>query len=347
MNRQPVHLQEADRERGAALFLRARESNDPSDARALERWIDGDDSRQRLVEGLGRVWNGVGEVSDAVEVVRWRKEKAVAGPHPFWSRGRVNLALAASLVLTISIGAALSIYVALQPQAERQFATSIGERRQITLPDGSGITLDAASRIAIGYTPDERIVRLVNGQAHFRVAHDPDRPFHVEVAGEDVRALGTEFNIATVGNTLSVSLIAGSVLVSRIEERAAFFGLSKVPVKMPIVTLRPGQQFERSSYGRERLRRFDPQIVNAWQNGRLVFENLPLPDAIALANRYSRRTIVLDREFTPINMTGVFNAGDGLGFAEAVASYLPGAQVMASSNRIVIRRAENFSSSRR
>src|SRR3546814_11225857 len=47
----------------------------------------------------------------------------------------------------------------------------------------------------VDYRARERIVRLVRGQALFDVAHAPDRPFSVIVAGRQVTALGTLFEV--------------------------------------------------------------------------------------------------------------------------------------------------------
>ena len=346
MSRRTSHLEEADKEYGAALHLRAKRSQHPADIHELERWIDDDEDRVHLVEGLNRVWDGIGAIGDMPEVRRWRVEASRSGARTAWTVSHGHLALAASFLLTIALGAMLLVYLSQRRVTGREFASAIGQRRELALSDGSHIMLDAASRVVISYRSDERVVRLVTGQARFRVAHDPDRPFRVGVADEEVRALGTDFNIANVESQLSISLMTGSVLISRIEEHPILFGLRRITTKRPIVTLKPGEQLERNGNNRPRVSPFNPQIVNAWQSGQIVFEDLPLHQAVALANRYSPRQIELDPHLPVIRLSGVFKAGDGAPFAEVATTYIPGAYLQVSPTRIVIRKAALHSSAR-
>ena len=46
-----------------------------------------------------------------------------------------------------------------------------------TLPDGSVIELNAGAEIAVNFTPAQRGVRLLRGEALFAVAHNPGSPF--------------------------------------------------------------------------------------------------------------------------------------------------------------------------
>jgi len=76
------------------------------------------------------------------------------------------------------------------------YSTGVGERRTLTLADGSVVTLDARSRIQVKYRDRERLIDLDQGQARFDVAKDPARPFRVSAAGrETVLAFGTQFNV--------------------------------------------------------------------------------------------------------------------------------------------------------
>lgn len=344
MSRSSEQLEDAEREEGAVLFLRARETKRSGDLRALQSWTSAKVERQDLIEGLERVWGGIGLLSDDPRMVEWRIDAAAAeNPSPAHARAFVYFALAASLVLAVLIGSAALLHAPWKSSDRQQFATSVGQRERLTLSDGSVILLDANSQLAVDYTAGERIVRLVRGQARFRVAHDRNRPFHVEAGAEDVRALGTDFNVDMGERRRSVSLIDGSVLVSHIEERPALFGWRRAPIKRPIITLKPGQQLDYDGEGHLRLRHFNADIINAWQSGRIIFEDLPLADAVAIVNRHSRRPVMLDPRLPPSRLTGVFNAGDGLAFARAAVTYLPGARLDISERQIAIRRTGNFS----
>jgi transmembrane sensor len=74
------------------------------------------------------------------------------------------------------------------------------EARQIRLTDGSQINLGLASKVEVNFSKSRRELRLIRGNAHFTVKHDPKRPF-VVIAGELItRDLGTQFFIRFMGD---------------------------------------------------------------------------------------------------------------------------------------------------
>ncbi|RKF23096.1 hypothetical protein D6851_00935 [Altericroceibacterium spongiae] len=335
MSQQSESLREAEREEGARLFLRARETGSDRDCRELEQWVAEDPERRMLLRDLDYIWDGVGSLENEPQVMQWRDDiESVSGS----GRGRTYLALAASLLLAVAFGSVSLLMSHREAETAQLMATSIGERTEATLEDGSTILLDSASEVAVEYSRDVRQVRLLRGQAWFRVAHNPDRPFQVVADGEEIRALGTEFNVAVERAGPTVSLIKGRVLVSHLENREAFFGLRDRTVKLPVATLEAGQQLSYNSESQPRIRTFDPAAVSAWKKGRIIFEDLPLDKAIAIVNRYSRRSVELDPQLPPIRMTGVFNAGDGLAFARTAATYLPNARLTINEKSIVIQK---------
>jgi len=86
---------------------------------------------------------------------------------------------------------------------------------QRTLKDGSVVELNRGSIVRSSYTESERRVYLTKGEANFYVAKDPDRPFIVNVAGVDVRAVGTIFSIKLSKYEVDVIVTEGIVNVKR------------------------------------------------------------------------------------------------------------------------------------
>src|SRR6185312_1437239 len=122
-------------------------------------------------------------------------------------RGRV-FAIAASLM--IGLLAAGSYWWAIGPD---DYHTALGERRVITLSDGSKLSLDADSEVTVRYGKHDRALHLLRGQARFDVAHDKSRPFSVVAGNQRVIATGTAFNIDIAGPKVLVTLIEGHVVV--------------------------------------------------------------------------------------------------------------------------------------
>jgi transmembrane sensor len=93
------------------------------------------------------------------------------------------------------------------------YTTDIGERRSLTLPDGSTVDLNARSRIRIEFSTTERRVDLLDGQALFQVAKDKQRPFIVSSSDATVRAVGTQFDVYRKSSGTIVTVLEGRVAV--------------------------------------------------------------------------------------------------------------------------------------
>jgi len=93
------------------------------------------------------------------------------------------------------------------------YATDIGERRSMTLADGSTVDLNARSKLRIRFTNDERRVELLGGQALFQVAKDKNRPFIVASGDATVRAVGTQFDVHRKDSGTTVTVLEGRVAV--------------------------------------------------------------------------------------------------------------------------------------
>lgn len=96
------------------------------------------------------------------------------------------------------------------------FITKAGERKRITLKDGSVILLNSKSSLSIvkGFNEQTREVNLV-GEAFFDVMHQKDKPFKVHTEDFDINVLGTSFNVKIYPNepTSETTLIKGLIMM--------------------------------------------------------------------------------------------------------------------------------------
>jgi transmembrane sensor len=150
-------------------------------------------------------------VSRAAEFGESRLETGAPNAHPSARRrGPRVLALAASIAIACVIGGCLAW---LGVQWHFTYATDIGERRSITLEDGSTIDLNARSKVRVRFSDGERDVELLEGQALFSVAHDVSRPFIVSAGNTAVRAVGTQFDVYRKSSGTTVTVVEGRVAV--------------------------------------------------------------------------------------------------------------------------------------
>ena len=201
--------------------------------------------------------------------------------------------------------------------AATRFATAKGERRVISLPDGTRVTLNTDPAIALAYTPGSRQVRLRRGQALFEVAKDAARPFTVEAAGRRVTALGTVFEVRLDPGRMKVVLVEGRVVVDR--------SSTATEQSDPAPTiLKPGQALVAELGVPQRVASVDVGNELLWRDGYISLEDAPLAAAAAEMSRYTGSSIrVLDDETGRMRISGVFRTGDATRFAGLVGELLP------------------------
>ena len=214
-----------------------------------------------------------------------------------------------------TLAAAAAVAVALvawwpQPQPETVAPKShlrVNERQ--ALVDGSLVELKDGTRFEVLFTESERRLRLIEGEAHFTVARNPDRPFIVDAGGVAVRAVGTAFNVRLSADNVEVLVTHGRVQVDAptatalpeltMGERATV-SLAAVSEAVQLARLSPVQV-------REEL---------AWQAPRLQFYETPLADAVAEFNRHSggRRLVLRSSALGAVPIGGTFRVDNVEGF---------------------------------
>jgi len=224
----------------------------------------------------------------------------------------------AAALAVLAIGAAAFLGVRQLTSPENRVATAVGEQRNVTLPDGSRIFVNALSRLRIEYSSRERIIELDAGEAVFQVARDSGRPFIVRTRTASVRALGTQFNVyQRPDDTALVSVIEGRVQVTRIalEAPAASTSISLSP---DVANLEAGEEVQVSLRRLERRTHPDVAKTLGWREGRLFFDETPLEDMVREFNRYGGPLhLKLEGiELGRYRFGGVFNASEPEVFVE-------------------------------
>jgi transmembrane sensor len=206
------------------------------------------------------------------------------------------------------------------------YSTQIAQRSTVTLRDGSILELNAGSQIEVSFSKQRRAVRLLAGQAMFHVAKDPSRPFVVSAANREIVAVGTEFEVRLDATSVQVTLLEGKVNVDRSGDsdptHQSLLPGQQLTAALDTAALLPKR--DASGAPDVRIREVNVERVTAWRDGRVFVEDLPLADAIAEMNRYSRKQIVVtDEALAAIHVNGVFRAGDQDAFVAVLQSYFP------------------------
>ena len=261
------------RDAAAAWFARARSGRmDAAQRQAFEAWLGADAAHRReyaLLEGL---WEGTAQVAPA-------RLRALAGAPPVRQGRRrwLGWALAGGGLATAGLGIGVGLPWGESAGYEQTLATAHGKRQTLMLPDQSEIDLNTDSRARVRYYTDRREVDLDAGEASFSISADPARPFIVRAGSAVVRVTGTRFNVRRqVDDSTEVVVSQGTV-----EVRASRWRFWQREA------LGPGQGMLASVDGLAPIAAVDVAAATAWREGRVIFNNTPLPRAVAELNRYA------------------------------------------------------------
>jgi transmembrane sensor len=212
----------------------------------------------------------------------------------------------------------------------------VNERQ--ALPDGSRVELNDGAQFVVLYSEHERRVRLTAGEAHFTVWKDATRPFVVEVAGVEVVAVGTAFNVRLAPDQIEVLVTEGRVKVqseSDVSAASPDQATGAGPERQPATLAATSSDDLFVSMGeRAVVSRRLAQAVGvdagavvtavtsaeiaaelAWQAPRLQFYETRLSDAVAEFNRLNRHQLVIeDPELGDRRIGGNFRPDNVEGF---------------------------------
>jgi transmembrane sensor len=283
------------------------------DRRAFQAWFDVG-ANAAAWRDLERSWRAAEALRVDPSIMALRELRRRQYDRPGHIRRLVVVAASLALVVMVAGSTAWKIgaFGMLFPTGgpERVYITAVGHTSTVTLADGSRVTLDADSALAVHPFGARRLVDLERGRAYFEVAHASSRPFIVTFGAQTVTAVGTAFDVAIGEAESDVTLTEGRVTVAR--ARRGFD---------PAVSadLSAGTRLAVSGGGGWRISRVDPGKALAWLDGRLVFDNMPLREAALEMNRYSAKKLVIaDPALRRRSIVGVFRAGDVDGFARAM-----------------------------
>lgn len=203
-----------------------------------------------------------------------------------------------------------------------RFETGAGERKTVSLPDGTSIELNTRSSLRVVFDSVTRRIELRSGEATFKVAHDSSRPFIVEAAGQAIRAVGTVFTIHARSQTdVTVLVSDGRVAISDLPPQANSYSKNERRAEIYTHFLEIGDLFERSGNDVQ-IEKLTPTALEdalSWQNGMIVFQGETLADALVEVARYSDvRFELTDKSLGDIRIAGVFQITDLNGFVDSL-----------------------------
>lgn len=251
----------------------------------FDAWRRADPANAEAFARVAGVWSLpeldviAGDVAATAQGVLHSAEPAVV-PFPPARRNRWRqAAMAVAAAILVAIG--IQQYPVMMLQWRADYHTATGARQEITLPDGSRMTLNTASAVSLDFEGPKRSVTLLQGEAYFDVVPDPSRPFTVSAAFSEVEVKGTAFAVRTESGMDTVVLERGLVDVA---------GLAATD---EAASLHPGETVTATATGLSVVRSTDPAVALSWRDGRLVFENQPFERVLREIGRYYPHSIIV------------------------------------------------------
>lgn len=179
--------------------------------------------------------------------------------------------------------------------------TAPGMTASLTLPDGTLAFLNSQSSLSYPsfFDGDVREVML-KGEGYFEVAKDKRKKFVVVIPHHSqIEVQGTSFNVEAYEQDADVT-------ATLIEGKIGFIYQDKGVSKQ--VSMLPGQKLMYNSESKEMMLSETSGLSEiAWKDGKIIFNNTPLPEALRILDkRYNVKFILNNERLKKSSFTGTF-----------------------------------------
>ena len=282
-------------------------------------------------QAMQSIWQRTGDLPPQ-NIARLRRslpqESRAARRRPLWRAGLVAVVMCLMLMWPAWQWLA-------PPLMTTQLHTGRGELRQLTLSDGTVLSLDAETQVQVAYYPQRREVTLNKGQAYFQVKHIEDKPFVVLSGPSRVTVLGTQFSVRYIPQSMSgdgtdVAVSSGAV---RIGPRTwlenmrwrVMAKLDQDPQNRHLLVLRATQRAVSDASGvLTLLPSVAPENIADWRQSRINFNNTPLSLALAEFSRYGEMPYRAGSpDVAALRVSGSFSVHRPDSFVHALPKVLP------------------------
>ncbi len=311
-------------------------------------WLTKDEAHRKAIAAYHNDWDDFDRLAGIHLKSHARIDPDLLTPGHLPKRGYRKLFSKVILISTVPIAAlfAAALYWGF-PEAEESSGLNVqpavellARIEQRTLDDGSEIEINRGAEVKEAYTPSERRVFLIKGEANFDVAKDPDRPFIVNVAGVDIRAVGTRFSVNLAKDGVDVIVTEGRVqvkpslpkLASELPLPEAFLAFGQ---RAKVTLNQESMEVSVSTIGAAEI-----EEVHRWQPRLLDYDQILLGEIVKEFNRSNPIQVALsDPSLENISLSSSFWSDNVEGFVRLMESSFGMKAEWRGSREIVLRKA--------
>jgi transmembrane sensor len=310
-------------------------------------WVNQDKAHRIAFEEMISFWDEINVLTQAVlpreQLATQPNSSQSTGIFVGWAGQLTQLFSRHSMRATAAALTVLAILITpiFWPQTTNEYITQVGEQKTIYLADQSAVHLNTNSRLEVDYSDSHRRLTLTQGQAHFDVAHNPNRPFEVYAGNGLVRAIGTAFTvhirkvdvevIVTEGTVeldhptqvnVDISMQANTVAPENITANNDTPTNSDTKNNSHSLKVDAGNMLTYSQTDIDDLKSLVTSQIEkqlSWRKGMLVFKDDPLQKVTDEISRYTNLKIVIpERSTRELKVGGLFKIGDTESLFEAL-----------------------------
>jgi transmembrane sensor len=254
----------------------------PVEQAELAVWLDADPRHAEAYAQLEHLWAASAQLHSLT----------VPSPAPQLSRRRfVGLGIAASAVAVTACTSALWLNDMGLPFAD--IRSAVGERRTVSLPDGSTVELAGNTALNVDFSPTRRAVELLHGEAYFNV-------------------LPSAIGELTVNSQSGQVVAADAGFCLSCDDASALLAVNRKTVRVVTanqqVDLAEGLSVRFSSDRTGPIQHAELAQVLAWRSGRLVFFDKPLLTVIDELQRWREgRIFIMDKQLATRRVSLILN----------------------------------------
>lgn len=247
---------------------------------ALQHWLQADSEHQRA-------WAHIQQVNQRLRGVASPVVHAtLQAPHSPARRRALKVLLLAGVASATGLG--LQQHNPL-PGLMADYRSPVGQRRRLTLDDGSQLHLNTRSAADVRFDGQQRLVRLQDGELLLEVADDP-RPLHLRTAQGVLQLASGRFDVRQFDGFSLVSVFSGSANAAG----------------QPLLA---GHQARFAQGGWQAIAPLDPNRA-AWVDGMLVVSQVRLGDFLAELSRYRLGQLGCSERVADLRISGSYPLQD-------------------------------------
>lgn len=283
MSRQPAIREEAF-EAAADWLLKIQQGNlSVDEGRDFQQWLAVTDDNRRAWQRVEKLLGKLGALPPDIA------RQALDAPD---SSDRRKLVTRLALLIAAVPLAGSFWYLSGEPALFAAYKTRVGERKSIQLDDGTLVTLNTDTAIDVHYGDAVREVVLHKGEIYLETGKLPDsRSFQVVTNQGVFRPLGTRFSVYLQQNAVQLIVQEGSVEATDTRQQR--------------LVVQAGEQLHLQP-GLASKVTFADDHANAWTNGMLLADALPLEQFAQQLGRYRNGRLSVEPTIASLAVSGAY-----------------------------------------